>query len=413
MPKSIKVVLQEQEEDGMMSKKHRITVTQVLLVLSFVLVATKSLALSCKFEELTIRNPAEGVSQVHYTFSQPATTTRSGRTYEVVNLTERLDIDVTHIRSEFVNRVNSQIPKSTFSDRYNAHNHRIELQSDGSLLGTAFITYERWIKKDLLIDELKTRVFRKTVKLNTTLKPYVDSKNTWKVRIASHVDFRESFLENFIDNLTLGLLKIPESIQNKIEQRIPKIPTTDILMGFKEDREAIKMRFEKARFVSGGTGRLYAQLTSASQIKSGTACKFFEKLKARQPERGNDCKHAQTTFGGNGGSPFPPVVPLKLSMRTGAYVDAIILNGQRHGGNGGSPTGVLQLGDGEYVNRVVIRHGAFVDRLEFYTNLGQSLHGGGQGGSLSSLNNVRVLKIGGRNGRYLDQIEVIYCADYQ
>lgn len=127
------------------------------------------------------------------------------------------------------------------------------------------------------------------------------------------------------------------------------------------------------------------------------------------------CELAHVTFGGNGGEPFLPVAPFELSMRADGWIDAVILNGRQYGGNGGGARDVLQFRPGEYVNRVVIGAGRFVDRLEFYTNLEQSISGGDgrQGGRPSGLDNVRVLRIGGRSGQYLDRHDVTYCADYR
>ena len=127
-----------------------------------------------------------------------------------------------------------------------------------------------------------------------------------------------------------------------------------------------------------------------------------------------DCLISRTSFGGNGGRPFSPIAPLYVSMRTGGWIDAIILNGDQHGGNGGSKRGILQFLPNEYINRAVIGAGTHVDRLEFYTNYGRSISGGegGLGGRLTSLDNIRMLRIGGRSDVYLDRIEVIYCANY-
>lgn len=125
------------------------------------------------------------------------------------------------------------------------------------------------------------------------------------------------------------------------------------------------------------------------------------------------CVPAQAILGGNGGSQFVGVAPRTVRLRTGAYVDRITLNGSVHGGGGGQPAGALQLRPEEYINRVVVRHGSYVDRLELYTNFGRSIVGGGAGGNPTVLNNIRVLTIGGRAGSYLDQIQITYCRDYR
>ena len=135
----------------------------------------------------------------------------------------------------------------------------------------------------------------------------------------------------------------------------------------------------------------------------------------------DSCTVSRVSFGGNGGTPFVPVEPLQLSMRAASWIDALILNGHQYGGNGGYQGDVLELMPGEYINRMVVGAGVYVDRLEFYTNYGRSLSGGagGQGGIPVSLDNIRVIRIGGSsnvylaNHVYLDRIEVMYCADYQ
>ena len=132
---------------------------------------------------------------------------------------------------------------------------------------------------------------------------------------------------------------------------------------------------------------------------------------------GGICTISRTSFGSNDGMPFLPVTPFQLSMRAGDWIDALILNGHQHGGNGGGSGDVLHLLPGEYINRAVIGAGVYVDWLEFYTNLGRSISGGRGMSALSrttlSLDNIRVLRIGGSSSVYLNRIEVMYCADYE
>ena len=128
-----------------------------------------------------------------------------------------------------------------------------------------------------------------------------------------------------------------------------------------------------------------------------------------------DCVISRAAFGGNGGRQFSPIAPLYVSMRAGGWIDALILNGTQHGGNGGYNRGVLQFLPNEYINRAVIGAGIYVDQLEFYTNYGRSISGGHGtlGTGQTSLDNIRMLRIGGRSDIYLNRIEVIYCADYE
>ena len=115
-------------------------------------------------------------------------------------------------------------------------------------------------------------------------------------------------------------------------------------------------------------------------------------------------------YGGLGGRSFDAATPRSLQLRAGNSVDALILNGSRHGGAGGDLGSSLQLGSGEYISRVEVRHGNYVDRLVFTTNEGRVLSGGGGGGTLARLDGVRVTSIGGRSGDYLDYIEITYCS---
>ena len=132
---------------------------------------------------------------------------------------------------------------------------------------------------------------------------------------------------------------------------------------------------------------------------------------------GSACAVSRTSLGRNDGLPFVQVGPSHVSMRTGAWVDALILNGQQHGGNGGQRGDDLRLLHGEYINRAAIGAGVYVDRLEFRTNFGRSISGGrSMAGSTRRpiiLNNIRVLSIGGSSERYLNGIDVMYCADYE
>ncbi len=121
------------------------------------------------------------------------------------------------------------------------------------------------------------------------------------------------------------------------------------------------------------------------------------------------CNAVQSTFGGNGGRAFGKQPVDALIMRSGTYVDALIVNGRQHGGNGGALGNPLQFGPNEYIDTVVIRHGLYIDRLEFRTNTRQVVAGGGQGGKRSVLSNIRLLEIGGRSGDFLDQITIVYC----
>jgi hypothetical protein len=125
------------------------------------------------------------------------------------------------------------------------------------------------------------------------------------------------------------------------------------------------------------------------------------------------CNPKQAEFGGMGGEAFLAVAPETLQLRTGELVDALIINGEQHGGDGGEPTGSLELADGEYISALQIRHGAEVDMLRMTTNHGRTIGGGGAGGTETNLFNIRVLMLGGRSGERLDRVQVNYCENYR
>ena len=119
------------------------------------------------------------------------------------------------------------------------------------------------------------------------------------------------------------------------------------------------------------------------------------------------------SYGGDGGSQFAPDYIQSLAIRTGSEVDAIIINGSKHGGDGGSISTTLIFDTDEYISSVKIRSGARVDNLIFTTNKGRSIGGGGNGGSYHELTNIRVIAIGGRSGSRLDQIQITYVENYE
>jgi hypothetical protein len=119
------------------------------------------------------------------------------------------------------------------------------------------------------------------------------------------------------------------------------------------------------------------------------------------------------SYGGGGGSEFAADYIQSLAIRSGSEVDAIIINGTKHGGGGGSMSTTLIFDSDEYISAITIRSGSRVDNLQFTTNKGRKIGGGGSGGSEHILNNIRVIAIGGRSGSRLDQIQITYVEDYE
>lgn len=120
----------------------------------------------------------------------------------------------------------------------------------------------------------------------------------------------------------------------------------------------------------------------------------------------------QESFGGNGGVAFAPRVVQSIGIRSGAMVDALILNGDHYGGYGGGPSPVITLEDNDYIKQIDVRAGVFVDHLTFTTKSGSVINGGGNGGIAHSLSNIRVTRLGGRCGALLDQISIEYVPNY-
>ncbi|KRB96441.1 jacalin-like lectin [Duganella sp. Root198D2] len=119
-----------------------------------------------------------------------------------------------------------------------------------------------------------------------------------------------------------------------------------------------------------------------------------------------------SNYGGEGGDTFNAEFVRSLAIRSAREVDAIIINGHQHGGDGGDPSNTLVFADDEYICSMSIRSGARVDQLQFQTNKGRTLGGGGDGGDPHQLSNIRVIAIGGRSAARLDQIQITYVDDY-
>jgi hypothetical protein len=110
------------------------------------------------------------------------------------------------------------------------------------------------------------------------------------------------------------------------------------------------------------------------------------------------------SFGGDGGHPFSARIPRKVGLRTGGYVDAIIINDEQFGGDGGNRTNDESLDRDDYWTEINIRSGGYVDYLRLVSRKGREVGGGGGGGSESKRSDLRVISISGRTGGYVDQL---------
>lgn len=119
-------------------------------------------------------------------------------------------------------------------------------------------------------------------------------------------------------------------------------------------------------------------------------------------------------FGTGGGDPFPMEYPHSLGVRGQGYVDALILNEQRRGGTGGDNPQEYTLGSDDYWSEFEVHAGRYVDWVGFKAKSGRSVSGGGGGGDARfSAKGIRILRIGGAAGRYLDNIRIEYIENYQ
>lgn len=89
------------------------------------------------------------------------------------------------------------------------------------------------------------------------------------------------------------------------------------------------------------------------------------------------------------------------------------LNGVAYGDGDGSVCGDdIVLDRDEYIKKVVIRDGSDVDAIEFTTNTGKTIGGGGSGGGETVLDNVRVVAIGGYSDSLVDYLSIRYIQNF-
>jgi hypothetical protein len=136
--------------------------------------------------------------------------------------------------------------------------------------------------------------------------------------------------------------------------------------------------------------------------------------------------HAQPVgpSGGGGGGPFADPFDsfrvVRVTIRSGAFVDAVQMTHERvdgslvtfpfHGGVGGGEQ-TLDLFAGEHIIRIDGRFGQFVDSINIHTDRGRTLSGGGDGGVMGYEYNAppgfEIEGFIGRSGIFIDAIGVI------
>lgn len=118
-------------------------------------------------------------------------------------------------------------------------------------------------------------------------------------------------------------------------------------------------------------------------------------------------------FGGNGGGQFPDSVNIRsIGISCGQYIDQIRINRNAYGGNGGGKMDDITLSSDDYISKIEINSGQFIDHLKFTFNNNCTYEGGGSGGGRTVLDNIRVISFAGRAGQYLDQLAVKYVENY-
>ena len=109
--------------------------------------------------------------------------------------------------------------------------------------------------------------------------------------------------------------------------------------------------------------------------------------------------------GTNGPNQFLQTGIESLAISSGIRVDALIINGVRHGGPGGSVGEVLEFEADEYINRIEVNSGTVLDRLEITTNKGRQIEGGGTGGSRTNVRGM-IVSLGGTYGNVMNSINI-------
>jgi hypothetical protein len=118
-------------------------------------------------------------------------------------------------------------------------------------------------------------------------------------------------------------------------------------------------------------------------------------------------------FGGQGGSDFALEFPQSIGFRHGDLVDALSLNGNLHGGQGGDNPIIISLDTDDYWTTVEVHSGGSVDYLRFKSDRNVEISGGGGGGDTHLITGVRLLRVGGRSGGSLDNIRLEYVENYK
>ena len=123
-------------------------------------------------------------------------------------------------------------------------------------------------------------------------------------------------------------------------------------------------------------------------------------------------------IGGDHGTDFDIQAVHSIGFRESDMVEAILLNGTKHGDTQGKETLVLEFQQDEYIVKLVVyeietRGETRIAGVALETNRGRVLKAGTLKGRSTVLEGVRILGLGGNAGHQLFKLRARYIADYQ
>ena len=124
-------------------------------------------------------------------------------------------------------------------------------------------------------------------------------------------------------------------------------------------------------------------------------------------------------IGHNHGEDFDIEVVRSIGFRSTSRVEAILLNGTRHGDNQGDETETLEMQPDEYISGIEVttideRGEIRVRHVKLTTSLNRTLEAGSAGsGEKTVLSGVRILGLGGNAGHNVFMLRVRFIENYQ
>ncbi|WP_424933603.1 jacalin-like lectin [Amaricoccus macauensis] len=122
-------------------------------------------------------------------------------------------------------------------------------------------------------------------------------------------------------------------------------------------------------------------------------------------------------IGGSHGADFGIEPVRSIGFRETVNVEAILLNGVRHGDNQGDETETLEFQNDEYIEELVIHEGQskgenFIRGIKVTTSLGRTLSAGTFDGQVTVIKGARIVGLGGNEGHVLFKLRVRYIENY-